>query len=591
MKPQPVTPLADAVETAVVDAVRRALPDVGGTEPLVRRSDFADFQSNAALPLAKRVGRAPRDLAGPVAESFESADLIADTEVSGPGFVNITLTETAIWDQVAARVAQTSLGLNTPLAGQTIVIDYSGPNIAKEMHVGHLRTTIIGDALARLGEQLGATVIRQNHLGDWGTQFGMLIQYLLEHPEAEWHDVDGDDPTANIAALAVLYRQAQGVFNDDEAFANRARRRVVDLQSGDTETLGVWRDLVEVSTAAFAAIYDRLGVGLTDADNDGESRYNPELPDVVDDLVEAGIAVESDGALCVFFEEFKGPDGNPVPMILRKADGGFGYSATDMATLRHRIRDLKADQILYVVDARQSLHFKQVFAAARRAGWLTDDVDAVHVPFGTVLGPDGRPFKTRSGKTVRLMDLLDDAVAKAGEVIAEKNPDIDPAELASLAAATGIGAVKYADLSTSRVKDYMFDTEQMVALTGDTGVYLQYAHTRVAAILRKAVEAGHAVDGTVDSSLPMSTMERQLSLHLDGYDALLAETMALREPHRLTGYLYALAKAFTGFYEANPVLKAETDGIRTNRLVLVRLTQETLRHGLSILGIVAPERM
>jgi len=592
VKPHPVTPLADAVETAVVDAVRRALPDVGGTESLVRRSDFADFQSNAALPLAKRLGRAPRDLATPVAETLESAEFIADTEVSGPGFVNITLTESAIWDQVAARIGQPSLGLNTPLAGQTIVIDYSGPNIAKEMHVGHLRTTIIGDALARLGEQLGATVIRQNHLGDWGTQFGMLIQYLLEHPEAEWHGVDGDDPTANIAALAILYKQAQTVFDSDEEFAARARRRVVDLQSGDVETLAVWRDLVEVSTAAFAAIYDRLGVGLTRADNDGESSYNDELPKVVEDLVEAGIAVESDGALCVFFEEFKGPDGGPVPMILRKADGGFGYSATDMATLLHRIRDLKADQILYVVDARQSLHFKQVFAAARRAGWLTDEIDAVHVPFGTVLGPDGRPFKTRSGKTVRLMDLLDDAVAKAGEVIAEKNPEMDPSELATLAAATGIGAVKYADLSTSRVKDYMFDTEQMVALTGDTGVYLQYAHTRIAAILRKAAEARHSSDdNTVDSTGPMSRMERELALHLDGYDAVLTETMALREPHRLTGYLYALAKAFTGFYEANPVLKAETDAARTNRLALVRLTQETLRHGLGILGIAAPERM
>jgi arginyl-tRNA synthetase len=582
-----VTPLVEAVETAVVDAVRRALPGTGRTEPLVRRSDFADYQANVALSLAKQHGRNPRELGAAIAEALDDRDLIAGAEVSGPGFVNLTVTDAAIWTRIAARTAAENLGLETPLAGKTIVVDYSGPNIAKEMHVGHLRSTVIGDALARLAEQQGATVIRQNHLGDWGTQFGMLIQYLTEHPDAEWHHADDADPNANIAALDRLYREARAAFDADTDFANRARARVVALQSGDEDTRKVWSDLVDVSTDAFAALYDRLGVSLTKGANAGESTYNDDLADVVDELVHAGIAVESEGAQCVFFDDIRGPDGDPVPLILRKADGGYGYAATDLATIRHRVNDLKADQILYVVDARQALHFKQVFATARRAGWLTDDIEAAHVPFGTVLGRDGRPFKTRSGDTVPLTSLLDDAVAKAGSVIAEKHPDASPDELAALAAATGIGAVKYADLSNSRIKDYVFDPDRMVSLTGDTGVYLQYAHTRLASILRKAGAPAAAFDVTA----PMSKEERALALHLDAYGLILTEAMTEREPHRLCGYLYTLARAFTSFYEANPVLKAETDQARGNRLGLVRLAKDTLAHGLELLGITAPERM
>jgi arginyl-tRNA synthetase len=584
---QPVTPLAEAVETAVVDALRRALPEAGGTEPLVRRSDRADYQANGALPLAKQHGCNPRELGEAVAAAIDAPDLISVSEASGPGFINIGLTTGAIWTQVAARLDTVRLGTALPLSGKRIIVDYSGPNVAKEMHVGHLRTTIIGDALARLAVALGATVIRQNHLGDWGTQFGMLIQYLNEHPEAEWHHADDTDPTANVAALDRLYKQARTVFDADPEFKDRARARVVALQSGDAETRNVWRDLVDVSADAFDAIYQRLGVSLTAADLAGESTYNHLLDDVVAELVDAGIAVESEGALCVFFDDITGPDGNPVPLLLRKADGGYGYAATDLAAIRYRIRDLKADQILYVVDARQALHFKQVFATARRAGWLTDDVEAVHVPFGTVLGPDGKPFKTRSGGTVRLMSLLDEAVAKAGAVIAEKNAGADSKDLAVLAAATGIGAVKYADLSNNRIKDYAFDTDRMVSLTGDTGVYLQYAHTRLASILRKAGDA----PTQVDSSAPMSNEERALALHLDAYGATLAEAVAEREPHRLCGYLYALARTFTSFYESNPVLKADNDVARGNRLTLVTLAKQTLSQGLGLLGISAPERM
>jgi arginyl-tRNA synthetase len=584
---QPVTPLVEAVETAMVDALRRALPEAGRTEPLVRRSDRADYQANGALSLAKQYGRNPRELGEAVAAAIDAPGLIAAAEASGPGFINIDLTNEAIWKQVAARLDADRLGIGLPLAGKRIIVDYSGPNVAKEMHVGHLRTTIIGDALARLAEALGATVIRQNHLGDWGTQFGMLIQYLNEHPEAEWHHADDTDPTANIAALDRLYKQARAVFDADPDFKDRARARVVALQSGDEDTRKVWRELVEVSADAFDAIYERLGVSLTSADLAGESTYNHLLDNVVEELVAAGIAVESEGALCVFFDDITGPDGNPIPLLLRKADGGYGYAATDLAAIRYRIRDLGADQILYVVDARQALHFKQVFATARRAGWLTDDVAAVHVPFGTVLGPDGKPFKTRSGGTVRLMSLLDEAIAKAGEVIGEKHPDADPADLAALAGATGIGAIKYADLSNNRIKDYAFDTDRMVSLTGDTGVYLQYAHTRLASILRKAGEA----PTEVDPSASMSNEERALALHLDAYGDTLDEAMAEREPHRLCGYLYALARAFTSFYEANPVLKAENESARANRLTLVRLTKNTLAHGLGLLGIGAPERM
>ena len=587
MTPAPVTSLADAVDATVADAIARAVPESDGAQALVRRSDFADYQANAALSLAKQVGRPPRDLGTAIAEAV-GGELIAEATVSGPGFVNLTVADSVIWRQVAARLADERLGTATMLDGRTLVVDYSGPNIAKEMHVGHLRTTIIGDALVRIAEHLGATVVRHNHVGDWGTQFGMLIEYLSDHPEAEWHRVDEADPTANITALDRLYKQARTAFDADPDFADRARARVVALQSGDEATVSIWRDLVTVSTTAFGTIYDRLGVTLGDTDYDGESGYNDQLANVVDELVSAGIAVESEGALCVFFDDVQGPDGTPVPLMLRKSDGGYGYAATDLATIRHRVRDLSADEILYVVDARQALHFQQVFATARRAGWLPDSVTADHVAFGTVLGADGRPFKTRSGGTVRLADLLDEAEAKAAAVITEKNPDIEPRDLAGLATATGMGAVKYAELSTSRLKDYRFDTDQMVALTGNTGVYLQYAHTRMSAILRKAAADPQTV---ITDPTTLSPPERSLALHLDAYNAVLVETMAEREPHRLAAYLYALAKAFTSFYEASPVLRAETETLRNNRLALVQLSKQTLAHGLGLLGVSAPDHM
>jgi arginyl-tRNA synthetase len=589
--------LAGQVEEAVTTALGRVRPELAGADPLVRRSDRADFQSNVALAAAKRVKARPAELASELAEALHGADgPIADVEVSGPGFLNITTTDAAVWHQLGLRLADERLGVDLPEQDSRVVIDYSAPNIAKEMHVGHLRTTIIGDSLARVLGHLGATVIRQNHLGDWGTQFGMLIQYLDEHPEARWRHSELSsgkvDPGAStVSALDGLYRVARTEFEADAAFADRARARVVALQAGDEATLARWREIVDESELAFREIYGRLGVLLEPGDSAGESVYNQWLPEVVEELLAAGVATHSDGAVVVESEEVKAPDGQPAVLMVQKRDGGYGYDTTDLATLRYRVRDLKADRILYVVDARQALHFRLIFEAARRMGWLArgnghEGVEAVHVAFGTVLGPDGRPFKTRAGGTVRLMHLIDEAVDSARRTVAEREPDLPPAELDRIAEQAGVGAIKYADLSTSRVKDYTFDIARMVSLTGNTSVYLQYAHARIRSILRKAGETETAPD----PGLPMHPAERALVLALDEFGDVLRDVAAASEPHRLCNYLFDTAKAFTDFYENCPVLSAE-EGVRANRLALCRLAAATLHDGLGLLGIAAPERM
>jgi arginyl-tRNA synthetase len=594
---QAMSSLVRQVEEAVTTALGRVRPELAGADPLVRRSDRADFQSNVALASAKRVKARPAELAGELAEALHGADgPIADVEVSGPGFLNITTTDGAVWRQLGLRLADERLGVDLPEQGSRVVVDYSAPNIAKEMHVGHLRTTIIGDSLARVLGHLGATVIRQNHLGDWGTQFGMLIQYLDEHPDARWRHSDllaGEvEPGAStVSALDGLYRVARTEFDADPAFADRARARVVALQAGDEATLGRWREIVDESELAFREIYGRLGVLLEPGDSAGESFYNQWLPEVVEELLAAGVATYSDGAVVVESEEVKAPDGQPAVLMVQKRDGGYGYDTTDLATLRYRVRDLKADRILYVVDARQALHFRLIFEAARRMGWLArgnghEGVEAVHVAFGTVLGPDGRPFKTRAGGTVRLMHLIDEAVDSARRTVAEREPDLPPAELDRIAEQAGVGAVKYADLSTSRVKDYTFDIARMVSLTGNTSVYLQYAHARICSILRKAGEPETAPD----PGLPMHPAERALVLALDEFGDVLRDVAEASEPHRLCNYLFDTAKAFTDFYENCPVLSAE-EGVRANRLALCRLAAATLRDGLGLLGIAAPERM
>ena len=583
-----VRSLIGQVEVAVDDAIDRVLPELAGADPVVRPSEHADYQSNAALALAKPAGTRPAEVAGAVAQALRAdpGTPIAEVTVSGPGFLNLTLADSTIWRQVAARLASPRLGVGSPEQGRRTVVDYSAPNVAKEMHVGHLRTTIIGDCLVRVLGFLGAEVIRQNHLGDWGTQFGMLIQYLDEHPEATWHHDQLTEGTSTVSALDNLYRAARAAFDADPCFAERARARVVALQSGDEDTIVRWKEIVAESEFAFREIYQRLGVLLEPEDSDGESFYNFLLPDVANELISAGIAVESDGALVMFSDEITGPDGNPVTLMVRKKDGGYGYDTTDLATIRYRIRDLKADRVLYVVDSRQALHFRLIFEAARRAGWLTDGVDATHVAFGAVLGPDGRPFKTRSGDTVKLMELLDSAVDRAKASVVEKAHEFSEVDFTQIAEQAGVGAVKYADLSTSRLKDYIFDVERMVSLQGNTGVYLQYAHTRICSILRKAGD----VSVEVDPTLPLHPAERALVLAVDAFGDTLTEVAQDLEPHRLCGHLYELAKAFTDFYEACPVLSAAAQ-VRTNRIALCQLTARTLRQGLNLLGIAAPERM
>ncbi|GGL07076.1 arginine--tRNA ligase [Nocardia jinanensis] len=584
-----VVPLLGLVRIAVSEAMVRVRPEFAGADPAVRRSERADFQADAALRLARKSRTAPAELAAAIAAELGLADgsALAAVERSGPGFLNIDLADHTIWEQVAARLADDRLGMGAPETGRRVVIDYSAPNVAKEMHVGHLRTTIIGDSLARVFGFRGADVVRVNHLGDWGTQFGMLIQYLDEHPELRWHTAEIDSATSAVSALDALYKAARARFDADGEFADRARTRVVALQRGDADTVARWRDIVAESEKAFGAIYARLGVLLTPDDYVGESFYNEMLADTVDELVSKGVAVDSDGAVVVLSEQVTGPDGEPAVLMVRKSDGGYGYDSTDLAAIRYRITELRADRLLYVTDSRQSLHFRLVFEAARRAGWLTDTIGVDHVSYGTILGPDGKPFKTRAGGTVRLMDLLDDAVAGARAVVAEKNPDLPAHELDSIAEQAGIGAVKYADLSTSRVKDYSFDPVRMTAFNGNTGVYLQYAHARIRSILRRAGESTAAV---VEAAVPLEPAERELALALDGCATVLDEVAATLEPHRLAGYLYDLARAFTAFYDSCPVLVAP-EPVRGNRIALCHLAARTLAQGLDLLGIAAPQRL
>jgi arginyl-tRNA synthetase len=565
-----------------------AFTEVAGnpTEPAIQRSTRADFQANGALALGRSMRRPPRDVATDVLAVAVLGD-VAVGEVSGPGFINLTLGAPALWRSVAAKADDERLGVASPMTGIRVVVDYSQPNVAKEMHVGHLRSTVIGDALVRALSFLGADVIRMNHIGDWGTQFGMLIEYLDEHGGfAAYEQRRNESPQDAVARLSALYRAARAIFDTDPGFVDRARARVVNLQSGDPATLATWRGLVDESKRYFVEVYRLLDVELTAEDVVGESFYNPALPGLADELVDKGIAVESDGALCVFFEGVLGPDGSPVPLIVRKSDGGFGYAATDLAAIRHRVEALRADRVYYVVDARQALHFAMVFATAQRAGWL-HDASAEHVAFGTVLGPDGKPFKTRSGETVPLIGLLIESVERATAVVATKSPNLSRDAAAERAHAIGIGAIKYADLANGRTRDYVFDLGRMLSLSGNTSVYLQYAHARARSILRKAGDANRSVH--VD--LPMVDVERQLAVRLDEFGAAVTATAETLEPHRLCTYLFELAQALSGFVEACPVLAAPGHRIRANRLALCQVTADTLKLGLSLLGIEAPERL
>ncbi|MEV4439980.1 arginine--tRNA ligase [Streptomyces sp. NPDC049577] len=582
-----VPSLASSLDQRIADAVSAALPEAGVVDPLLRRSDRADFQANGMLALAKKLGANPRELAGKVVAGLPAGELIGEVEVSGPGFLNITVADRAITGTLAARAADERLGVPFKEDPGTTVIDWAQPNVAKEMHVGHLRNTVIGNSVVRLLEFTGEKVVSRHHIGDWGTQFGMLIQYLIEHPHELDHragETSGEEAMSN---LNRLYKASRALFDSDEEFKTRARRRVVDLQAGDAETLALWQKFVDESKIYFYSVFDKLDVEIRDEDIVGESGYNDMLAETCRLLEESGVAVRSEGALCVFFDDVKGPEGKPVPLIVQKSDGGFGYAATDLSAIRDRVFNLKADTLLYVVDTRQSLHFKMVFETARRAGWLTDEVSAVQLGFGTVLGKDGKPFKTREGETVRLVDLLDEAISRASAIVREKARDLSEEEIAERGAQVGIGAVKYADLSTSAARDYKFDLDQMVSLNGDTSVYLQYAFARIQSILRKAGEAGPVAH----PELALAPAERALGLHLDQFAATVAEAAGEYAPHKLAGYLYQLASLYTAFYDQCPVLRAESPELVENRLFLCDLTARTLRQGMALLGIRTPERL
>ncbi|MFJ2704639.1 arginine--tRNA ligase [Streptomyces sp. NPDC087428] len=587
-----VNSLASTLQQQLADALTAALPDAGTADPLLRRSDRADFQANGILALAKKLKGNPRELAAQVTAALPASDLIKDIEVSGPGFLNITLSDKSIIETLAARAADDESRLGVPFdsTAGTTVIDYAQPNVAKEMHVGHLRSAVIGDAMVRILEFTGESVVRRHHIGDWGTQFGMLIQYLIEHPDELDHEGDKADGEAAMSSLNRLYKASRALFDSDEEFKARSRDRVVALQAGEAETLAMWQRFVDESKIYFYSVFDKLDMEISDPDIVGESGYNDMLEETCRILEETGVAVRSEGALCVFFDDVLGPDGNKVPLIVKKTNGGYGYAATDLSAIRDRVQNLKADTLLYVVDVRQSLHFKMVFETARRAGWLNDGVKAHQLAFGTVLGKDGKPFKTREGVTVKLEDLLDEAVERATAVVREKAEKIGLTEdeIVENGRYVGIGAVKYADLSTSAVRDYKFDLDQMVSLHGDTSVYLQYAYARIRSILRKAGDA----KPVAHPELELAPAERALGLHLDQFGEVLSEVAAGYEPHKLASYLYQLASHFTTFYDQCHVLSEDNSAeVVENRLFLCDITARTLHQGMKLLGIRTPERL
>ncbi|HEY6737528.1 MAG TPA: arginine--tRNA ligase [Actinopolymorphaceae bacterium] len=568
---------ADVADRADADGSNRAV------DPVVRRSDHADYQANGALGLAKRLRRNPREVAAEVLERADLSGLVEKAEIAGPGFINLTLSDQALGTVVAQMSADARLAVPLAEEPDRVVIDYSAPNVAKEMHVGHLRSTIIGDALVRVLEFLGHEVIRRNHLGDWGTPFGMLIEHLVDLGADEAaHELEVGDLTA-------FYQDARKKFDGEEEFATRSRRRVVLLQAGDEETLALWRLLVDESKRYFETVYDRLDVRLTAEDYWGESAYNDQLASVVEELTEKGLAVESEGALVTFPAGFTGREGKPTPLILRKSDGGFGYDVTDLAAIRHRARDLAGTRLVYVTDLGQRVHFEMIFRTAQEAGWLTEEQTAEFDGFGVVLGPDRKRLKTRSGDSPKLIELLDEAVRRADAVIEEKAPHLSGAEREAVARAVGIGAVKYADLSGDRVKDYVFDYDQMLSFEGNTAPYLQYAHARINSVFRKGEIDPAKVRG---SRLRLEhPAEHQLALLLGEFEGAVVSAAETVQMHRIAGYLYDLATAFTAFYEKCPVLRAEDEEIRTSRLALCEITARVLSTGLGLLGITAPARM
>jgi arginyl-tRNA synthetase len=594
---------ADLLRARVVAAVRAALGDPSFAGDIaLHRSTHADFQADVALGLGRTLKRPPGELAVAIAAHLIPGDGLAAVAVSGPGFLNLTLDADYLAATLTRMFEDDRLGMPVVANPETVVVDYSGPNLAKEMHVGHVRSTIIGDAIVRVLAWQGHHVIRRNHIGDWGTPFGMLIEHLS--------DVRALGAEASLRQLVDFYREARAKFDTQPSFAERARQRVVQLQGGDPETLALWQRLREVSLEHMYDLYRRLGVTLRREDVVGESQYNAELADVVEELMRDGVARVSQGAICVFPAGFSGRDGEAVPLIIRKQDGGYGYACTDLAALRQRLRGLGARRVVYVVGAPQSQHFAMVFATAALAGWVEPGVRLEHAAFGSVLGTDKKMLKTRAGDAVSLAALLDEAVERAHSAVTSKSAGLEPALQAQIAEAVGIGAVKYADLANDRVKDYVFDWNRMLSFEGNTAPYLMYAHARIASILRKAETPPAPEDGDMPDAATVVAMptgdgdgdgdgdglviatpeERALALELVELSTVVARVADSLQPHRLCGYLYDVAAAFTRFYEACPVLKAPP-AQRRSRLLLCRVTARILAQGLELLGIAAPPQM
>ena len=553
-------------------------------EPQVRQSakvQFGDYQANGMMAVAKKLGMAPRQLAEQVLSHLDLNGIANKVEIAGPGFINIFLDPAFLAEHVSQALKSDRLGIAQP-EKQTIVVDYSAPNVAKEMHVGHLRSTIIGDAAVRTLELMGHKVIRANHVGDWGTQFGMLIAYLEKQQQENAGEMA-------LADLEGFYREAKKHYDEDEAFAERARSYVVKLQGGDEYFRKMWRQLVDITMTQNQLTYDRLNVTLTRDDVMGESLYNPMLPGIVADLKAKGLAVESEGATVVFLDEFKNKEGEPMGVIIQKKDGGYLYTTTDIACAKYRYETLHADRVLYYIDSRQHQHLMQAWTIVRKAGYVPDSVPLEHHMFGMMLGKDGKPFKTRAGGTVKLADLLDEALERARRLVAEKNPEMPADELEKLANVVGIGAGKYADLSKNRTTDYVFDWDNMLAFEGNTAPYMQYAYTRVLSVFRKAeLEESAIINAEVTIT---EDREAQLAARLLQFEETLNVVARDGTPHVMCAYLYDLAGLFSSFYEHCPILSAENESVRNSRLKLALLTAKTLKLGLDTLGIETVERM
>lgn len=575
------------IQALLSEKVSHALIAAGAPadcEPQVRQSakiQFGDYQANGVMAVAKKLGMAPRQLAEQVLSHLDLNGIANKVEIAGPGFINIFLDPAFLAANVSQALSAERLGVAQPQA-QTIVVDYSAPNVAKEMHVGHLRSTIIGDAAVRTLEFLGHKVIRANHVGDWGTQFGMLIAWLEKQQQENAGEMA-------LADLEGFYREAKKHYDEDEAFAERARSYVVKLQGGDEYFRQMWRQLVDITMSQNQITYDRLNVTLTRDDVMGESLYNPMLPGIVADLKAQGLAVESEGATVVFLDEYKNKEGEPMGVIIQKKDGGYLYTTTDIACAKYRYETLHADRVLYYIDSRQHQHLMQAWTIVRKAGYVPGSVPLEHHMFGMMLGKDGKPFKTRAGGTVKLADLLDEALERARRLVAEKNPDMPADELEKLANAVGIGAVKYADLSKNRTTDYIFDWDNMLAFEGNTAPYMQYAYTRVLSVFRKA-----EIDENALAAAPViitEDREAQLAARLLQFEETLTVVAREGTPHVMCAYLYDLAGLFSGFYEHCPILSAESEQTRNSRLKLAQLTAKTLKTGLDTLGIETVERM